>query len=172
MAGMFPENDSENKSKLESAPSEAKPPALQEHMETCTPAVKGNIRFFPPIASSSDYIFFFQFVSFLSCMFSLDSAVTKEELGSTFPLRTSEAAPLSNVESSQKETTKTSAEVEEKPDTKSFHVKTDSCVPPVNVHSTMPLLAKREHNSDEPLCNPVTFQVLPEPCRDSGWVLF
>lgn len=137
MAGMFPENDSENKSKLESAPSEAKPPALQEHMETCTPAVK-------------------------------DSAVTKEELGSTFPLRTSEAASSSNVESSQKETAKTSAEVEEKPDTKSFHVKTDSCFPPVNVHSTMPLLAKREHNSDEASCNPVTFQVLPEPCPDSG----
>ncbi|KAH9759068.1 hypothetical protein KPL71_016887 [Citrus sinensis] len=137
MAGMFPENDSVNNSKLESSPSEAKPPALREHRESCTPAVK-------------------------------DSAVTKEELGSTFPLRTSEAAPLSNVESSQKETAKTSAEVEEKPDSKSFHVKTDSCVPPVNVHSTMPLLAKREHNSDEPLCNPVTFQVLPEPCRDSG----
>ncbi|KAH9759069.1 hypothetical protein KPL71_016887 [Citrus sinensis] len=134
MAGMFPENDSVNNSKLESSPSEAKPPALREHRESCTPAVK----------------------------------VTKEELGSTFPLRTSEAAPLSNVESSQKETAKTSAEVEEKPDSKSFHVKTDSCVPPVNVHSTMPLLAKREHNSDEPLCNPVTFQVLPEPCRDSG----
>ncbi|KAL9445873.1 hypothetical protein AB3S75_013703 [Citrus x aurantiifolia] len=137
MAGMFPENDSLNNSKLESAPSEAKPPALREHRESCTPAVK-------------------------------DSAVTKEELGSTFPLRTSEAAPSSNVESSQKETAKTSAEVEEKPDSKSFHVKTDSCVPPVNVHSTMPLLAKREHNSDEPSCNPVTFQVLPEPCRDSG----
>ncbi|KAL9445872.1 hypothetical protein AB3S75_013703 [Citrus x aurantiifolia] len=134
MAGMFPENDSLNNSKLESAPSEAKPPALREHRESCTPAVK----------------------------------VTKEELGSTFPLRTSEAAPSSNVESSQKETAKTSAEVEEKPDSKSFHVKTDSCVPPVNVHSTMPLLAKREHNSDEPSCNPVTFQVLPEPCRDSG----
>ncbi|KAH9759066.1 hypothetical protein KPL71_016887 [Citrus sinensis] len=140
MAGMFPENDSVNNSKLESSPSEAKPPALREHRESCTPAVK-------------------------------DSAVTKEELGSTFPLRTSEAAPLSNVESSQKETAKTSAEVEEKPDSKSFHVKTDSCVPPVNVHSTMPLLAKREHNSDEPLCNPVTFQVLPEPCRDSGLTL-
>ncbi|KAK9220425.1 hypothetical protein WN943_009076 [Citrus x changshan-huyou] len=137
MAGMFPENDSVNNSKLESAPSEAKPPALQEHRESCTPAVK-------------------------------DSAVTEEELGSTFPLRTSEAAPSSNVESSQKETAKTSAEVEEKPDSKSFHVKTDSCVPPVNVHSTMPLLAKREHNSDEPSCNPVTFQGLPEPCRDSG----
>lgn len=137
MAGMFPENDSVNNSKLESAPSEAKPPALREHRESCTPAVK-------------------------------DSAVTKEELGSTFPLRTSEAAPSSNVESSQKETAKTSAEVEEKPDSKSFHVKTDSCVPLVNVHSTMPLLAKREHNSDEPSCNPVTFQVLPEPCRDSG----
>lgn len=137
MAGMFPENDSLNNSKLESAPSEAKPPALREHRESCTPAVK-------------------------------DSAVTKEELGSTFPLRTSEAAPSSNVESSQKETAKTSAEVEEKPDSKSFHVKTDSCVPLVNVHSTMPLLAKREHNSDEPSCNPVTFQVLPEPCRDSG----
>ncbi|KAL9449026.1 hypothetical protein AB3S75_011045 [Citrus x aurantiifolia] len=134
MAGMFPENDSVNNSKLESAPSEAKPPALREHRESCTPAVK----------------------------------VTKEELGSTFPLRTSEAAPSSNVESSQKETAKTSAEVEEKPDSKSFHVKTDSCVPLVNVHSTMPLLAKREHNSDEPSCNPVTFQVLPEPCRDSG----
>lgn len=137
MAGMFPENDSLSNSKLESAPSEAKPPALQEHRESCTPAVK-------------------------------DSAVTEEELGSTFPLRTSEAAPSSNVESSQKETAKTSAEVEEKPDSKSFHVKTDSCVPPVNVHSTMPLLAKREHNSDEPSCNPVTFQGLPEPCRDSG----
>ncbi|KDO84856.1 hypothetical protein CISIN_1g003719mg [Citrus sinensis] len=137
MAGMFPENDSVNNSKLESSPSEAKPPALREHRESCTPAVK-------------------------------DSAVTEEELGSTFPLRTSEAAPSSNVESSQKETAKTSAEVEEKPDSKSFHVKTDSCVPPVNVHSTMPLLAKREHNSDEPSCNPVTFQGLPEPCRDSG----
>ncbi|XP_006473653.2 uncharacterized protein LOC102627061 isoform X3 [Citrus sinensis] len=40
MAGMFPENDSVNNSKLESAPSEAKPPALQEHRESCTPAVK------------------------------------------------------------------------------------------------------------------------------------
>lgn len=58
MAGMFPENDSVNNSKLESSPSEAKPPALREHRESCTPAVKGNISFFPPIASSSDYIFF------------------------------------------------------------------------------------------------------------------
>lgn len=134
MAGMFPENDGANKSKLESAPSEAESPALPEHREIPTPAVK----------------------------------VTKEELGSTFPLRTSEAAPSSNVESSQKETAKTSAEVEEKPDSKSFHLKTDSSVPPVNVHSTMPLLAKREHNGDKPSCNPVNFQVLPELCLDSG----
>lgn len=105
-------------------------------------------------------------------MVSLDSAVTKEELGSTFPLRTSEAVPSSNVESSQKETAKTSAEVEEKPDSKSFHLKTDSSVPPVNVHSRVPLLAKREHNGDKPSCNPVNFQVLPELCLDSGWVLF
>ncbi|KDO84854.1 hypothetical protein CISIN_1g003719mg [Citrus sinensis] len=40
MAGMFPENDSVNNSKLESSPSEAKPPALREHRESCTPAVK------------------------------------------------------------------------------------------------------------------------------------
>lgn len=65
MAGMFPENDSVNNSKLESAPSEAKPPALREHRESCTPAVKGNISFFPPIASSSDYFFFFPVCFFL-----------------------------------------------------------------------------------------------------------
>lgn len=58
MAGMFPENDGANKSKLECAPSEAEPPALPEHREIPTLAVKGNISSLPPIASSSDYILF------------------------------------------------------------------------------------------------------------------
>ncbi|KAJ4702113.1 Restriction of telomere capping protein [Melia azedarach] len=144
LARMFPDNDTADKTKLDIAPSEANPPALLEHRESPTPAIK-------------------------------DSAVTKEDLSSTCPLRNSEVAPLSNIESMQKEPAEVNslkeASAEEKPDlldSKNFHTKTDSCVPPVNVHSIMPSLSKREHNNDEQSCNPVNLHVLPELSLDSG----
>ncbi|KAL5780685.1 hypothetical protein ACOSQ2_011422 [Xanthoceras sorbifolium] len=146
LAGMFPDNDSSNdKSKLETTPSEAKPSAFPDCKESPTPVIE-------------------------------DSAVTKEDASSNCPLRISEnTTPSSNVEISVKETARVDSlnepSIHEQPDTndsKDLQVKSESCVPQVNLHSMISSLSKTEHNDDKPSCNPVKFHLLPELDLGSG----
>ncbi|TXG52065.1 hypothetical protein EZV62_021234 [Acer yangbiense] len=146
LAGMFPDNDSHDKRKLETTPLEAKLPALPDCKDSPTPAIE-------------------------------DSAITKEDESSIFPLRTTESTntPSSNVDNSVKETAGVDSlnepgvqEQHDSNDSKTLNVKSESCVSQVNLHGMISSLSKTEHNDDKPSCNPVKFHLLPELNLDSG----
>ncbi|XP_044475898.1 uncharacterized protein LOC123203557 isoform X2 [Mangifera indica] len=143
LAEMFSDNDNANKNNLENSPSEAKPPALPECRES------------PPTAFK-------------------DSAVSREGFSSICPVRTSEVVPSSNLETSLEETGKINSlgkpNVGEKSDSHAceiFPMKSDTCVPQVNLCSTMASLAKSSYNADLPLCDPAKLHVPAEISFDS-----
>ncbi|XP_044511292.1 uncharacterized protein LOC123229502 isoform X2 [Mangifera indica] len=141
LAEMFSDNDTTDKNKLENSPSEAKHPALPECRESPTTAFE----------------------------------VSTEDLSSTCPMRTSEAAPSANLETLLKETAKINSldkpTIEEKSvshDNEIFPMKSDTCVPQVNLCSMMPSLAKTSYNDDKPSCDCEKLHVLTEISCDSG----
>ncbi|XP_062164014.1 uncharacterized protein LOC133870807 isoform X2 [Alnus glutinosa] len=127
LAGMFPSNDVNEKSKLDGESMEEKPSALPESRESTMPSLEDS-------AVTKEN---------LSSMPSLIIAEV--------------ANPSSNVERSPKETTIVDSlneprvqEQPDLPDSKRVRIELDSSVPQLNLHS-MPILTKSESNSEKPL---------------------
>lgn len=93
-------------------------------------------------------------------------------------MRTSEAASSANLETLLKETAKINSldkpTIEEKSvshDNEIFPMKSDTCVPQVNLCSTMASLAKSSYNADLPLCDPAKLHVPAEISFDSRFLV-
>lgn len=167
LAGMFPNNDASEKSKLDSETVEAKPSAMPVSKESPMPTLEGLfIKFF-----LESYVLVFSLLWSVKLCILSDSAVTNDNLSST-PLITAEAANLSsNFESSPEETAKVDTldelSVQEKhvlPKSKKIRMESDCSGHQLNLHS-MSFLANSESSNE----NPLRYSDLS---LDTRWVVF
>ncbi|KAL6295577.1 hypothetical protein ACE6H2_003719 [Prunus campanulata] len=171
LAGLFPNNDANDNSKLDTESLDANPSALPEFKETPTPAFEGLIHY----SLLANLLFHNSAIvvgRLLIYVVVLDSAVGNDKLGSICPLKATKASSPSSVERLAKETdqvdslNKSSTQSEpELPNSRKFCTNSDDSVPhELNISSVSAIV---EECNEKPTANVVKFSVPSDLSLDS-----